>query len=1616
MPPSDQTKTAETIGPVKTVNKLTPTAQVVSDVFKSSAFKGYVGSYINIQTGNKSPLQPVSRIPTTVPIETLIALTAYDPGTYAGYLTPVVQQARQQANIQTVQAAIAQRLQSANILSASLANYIPAVPQNLTAIQRRENYNSANIPSRIINGVRVGLNPRELILRGVDPKTRALIQQLEDLKLVNEFQQRLRQITDKLEKQINIIAGVINAIVNAPDAAISGALTLAMAKLTEVENLYLAAKRIYLVAKRIKDNIKKAILKIWLTDIPKLKQKIQKALSLIKKILKLKEIPRLLRWPKLPKLPTINLTTANFYAKAKKAIKALRSKNNEFYQKAYAKAVEQAGVEIVGNKDPIEKAFAAARGSLRDAKLRFDVAQARRNAVIEKAKNDYIRKVKTANSATEAKRAEISEKFSKNRKAVQAKLDKLLQVGSGKVYIPNFNRDEALTSTRIDLNVRNIFGDSPLPYVQTNASNTVIASGGYITIDGRTIFEEPGTGNVYVLESAKDRIEGLVKSSISSVQGIVREVQDATDAFKNLVDAYGTVKNGFNDKVLAQQFGSILVQETQNIDKIADAAQSPDALPSASKTDPLETFHNAADFEITTIARDADYRKAVSRASDENKKSAEQYGYTNTRSKLDEETNSYVLTWYGDPELKYGENIRSFRTVGPVVKNNNGQNLYEVTIIASFKVQTRLAKLQNFGRITPTRVELPSILTTPITGPTTAEVSVSPLQKIYKVIGSARLRSEPSETASYKTISSTVPLKLLSVSFTSKDGYLYGNFKVLDGSDATGWIINHKVSPPPGPFISLPDGRQIMDVGPKSPQPPETTYTAAQKDAILRKFQELVKTDDGPPIRPMLIDGDEGPQTYRAITKFNLWDTAAKTKPLTTATFRNIEAWNATRGTSTPETPPTAAGTSATSVTPPAAAPTTTAATSVTQNVVPTQLPTRLPEDTIVPTKTSATEYKIKVTVSRLTESTALGSADALLYSWKQQNPETKALLIVGPPQITKTKILVASENGNAESRNALSNAYEAVTVTLEQTYKVPQTGITSSQIDESLKTAAQNQQYELENKAVLYWKQNYEPIFGPESYDQFKQTEEYRNILTSPLQTALSAGQQAAREEDQRLAIGGGIQFSPIFYRELETATGPMTSASDQVTLSGPNKEIITVVSRRLFGADERGPAKALQATTLITLEVGRILKLDPPQGWGWPGQPGSTIKNDFIRNSRGQLLVQTTRTSTFIPRVSAVSATTSANSQTVDANNTSNQVKYKPKTRTRIRRTPNGTEITTLNTNAELQLLPDAVRKVGNFNWAKFKVLNSTIEGWMATEYITPTISTVSTSAPAAEPPSPPAAQAAVSGATRTPAAAPAGSASQPQFPASQTNVNGFDITSVVVNTNSNAAIEEAARLNTNKGSQLGYTSTNQTNVKQEQVRLSNGETATKVTVTTRFTQSGASSQSSRKIIFVGDSLAVGTASRVTRQQNSPVRNVSTSNSQINGRAVGTAFLQVAGSNIETARVGAGTRQIIQFANNTNIQNADVAIISAGSNDPIVSNGRIDAVPLRSLRETLKAKKYIWIVPIMGKARDIVKSVAAANGDRVVEYTGVSSDGVHPSDGYASFAQQVITALGAP
>jgi hypothetical protein len=599
--------------------------------FKEQYFQSYIKNVTNTPSNEVSS---VAQIPSDVPLETLVAITTFKPQVIQG-----TQLQKYGQNAQIIQTAVAARLQQSGIFTTNLRNFTPSISGR--AIQVR----GGNSPSlgRRINGELLSLNPRDRILRGLDPKTRQQLERIQDLRILNDLQLRLLQQTQRLEQQINKYTAIFNAIVNGPDALVSAGLTIIIDKLNQLEAVYNAAKNLYLVAKRLYENTKRAIIKALFKDIPKFVERVKKGISVLDRILKLPEIPRILRFPKLPKLPKLNWSKADFYSKYKLALKNLKDKNSQFFDKAYDTALQQSGYEIFDpNKDKIQRAFSTARNKLREAKAQFQAKQAIRTAAVETARNQLIDNVRQVNANVERERERILKQYENAKSAGQRLRD---QVGSRKMYLTSVEAAQLLNSSRVNVSVKNIYGELPT---------------GQITPDGRTVYKDK-ENKVYVLQTARERVTELTNKTVTAASSTIREVTSAVDAVRQVTNTATLLSAGLNSDVLKLELQRNAIEEVNNVTQIARQTSSSIAagskIPVTSGTLQQETRIDENTKTITTVSRRLRATDALQEAELLNRQRAQQYGYTG---------------------------ILSYDASQPVQKVQNGQTIYEAKFIVTY--------------------------------------------------------------------------------------------------------------------------------------------------------------------------------------------------------------------------------------------------------------------------------------------------------------------------------------------------------------------------------------------------------------------------------------------------------------------------------------------------------------------------------------------------------------------------------------------------------------------------------------------------------------------------------------------------------------------------------------------------------------------------------------------------------------------------------------------------------------------------------------------------------------------------------------------------------------------
>lgn len=411
--------------------------------------EAYFDAYIKNATNSAATISTISQIPENIPLETLVAITTYKPQTISG---TVLQNYGQ--NTQIIQNSIAARLEQSGLNRDRLANYTPRVAGN--AIQRRR-----NIDGRRINGILRGRTARETLLAGLDPKTRKLVEDLEDLKKLQELQAKLDRWVKYIEGQINKFTGIFNALINGPLAAATAAVDVVFNRIVALETLYNTAKALFELAKKIYYNTKRAILKAIFEDYPKAKRTFFKAIDVFRKILKLPELKLKIRFPKFPKLPRLTPTKTDFIKKFKKLLQNLMKKDGEFNQKAYDMAVQQAGFEFEDpKKDKLQRGFIRAKNALRAARVELLAKQAIVQNKVNKGRDRLIDNVRKTTDVTNRERNRLLEQYDKAKKKA-SKIDKLKESVSARRYLNAQELREIVPSSRVDITRKNGLGDLP---------------------------------------------------------------------------------------------------------------------------------------------------------------------------------------------------------------------------------------------------------------------------------------------------------------------------------------------------------------------------------------------------------------------------------------------------------------------------------------------------------------------------------------------------------------------------------------------------------------------------------------------------------------------------------------------------------------------------------------------------------------------------------------------------------------------------------------------------------------------------------------------------------------------------------------------------------------------------------------------------------------------------------------------------------------------------------------------------------------------------------------------------------------------------------------------------
>ena len=169
-------------------------------------------------------------------------------------------------------------------------------------------------------------------------------------------------------------------------------------------------------------------------------------------------------------------------------------------------------------------------------------------------------------------------------------------------------------------------------------------------------------------------------------------------------------------------------------------------------------------------------------------------------------------------------------------------------------------------------------------------------------------------------------------------------------------------------------------------------------------------------------------------------------------------------------------------------------------------------------------------------------------------------------------------------------------------------------------------------------------------------------------------------------------------------------------------------------------------------------------------------------------------------------------------------------------------------------------------------------------------------------------------------------------------------------------------------------------------------------------------ATARTGPKIAIVGDSIAVGIGGAVLKQSGITPE-----------FAPGRKFLtQHQGSFAVNAVGGHSSPQILsQLNKDAGVKNADLAIISVGTNDFVNSPVNKYYTPeritqnLQRIRTELNAKDRVWVLPYDPKARELVQSVANERGDKTIDLGQFQpADRYHPRN-YAAIASSISPLL---
>jgi flagellar hook-basal body complex protein FliE len=499
------------------------------------------------------------------------------------------------------------------------------------------------------------LNARQRVLAGLDPKTRKLVEDLQDLKRLRELQAKLEALAARLEQEITKYTGIFNAIVNGPDAIASAFLTTLIDKIDLLERSYTSVKNLVLLVKKTIENTVKAITKALFKDIPQSVARIRTGFDALRKILKLPEISLRLRFPKRPKFPRMNWTIPDFYQKYRKAFETLKQKNSQFYQKALDMAIQQSGIEIIDpNKDKFQQGLTKARNALKEARAQLQARQAVRNEAINRARTQLIDNIRKTTQVTERERERIARGdtgLQRNAKNAIARAQaRLADIAGRRLYLTPEEQRIIQPSSRVAGSTTNAFGD--LSY---SVNDRIV-----VTPDGRTVYKDRRTDKLYVIQSPQDRVRELTATSVNRLQANAQEFTAGIGTINTAIATAAEVQATMNSKVLKAEFGINLLQEAQNVNNITrEARQSTNEV--TQQQNPVLADEFTIDAEtrtVTTITRRLSASEATNQATAYNRRTAEFNGYTTP------------LT---------------IRPSGPKLLNINGQNVYELVLAITYK-------------------------------------------------------------------------------------------------------------------------------------------------------------------------------------------------------------------------------------------------------------------------------------------------------------------------------------------------------------------------------------------------------------------------------------------------------------------------------------------------------------------------------------------------------------------------------------------------------------------------------------------------------------------------------------------------------------------------------------------------------------------------------------------------------------------------------------------------------------------------------------------------------------------------------------------------------------------